>query len=161
MRLWVEFEMFSITSAAQHLGLPRDTVLNAVRSGLLAAARDRRGILRIEPDAVHGFAASLPGISSRHGASNVVALNAMRPDRLSLVLSQHLPSPAAFRPPQGVLAPSRVVFLQTRTSAFGTARRLSAARRRIDPAASRGTTGQEHALPSHRPPLHDGIGPAA
>jgi excisionase family DNA binding protein len=143
--------MFSITSAAQHLGLPRDTILNAVRAGQLAAARDRRGVLRIAPSALAGFAAGLPGSAG----NNIVPLNAMRPDRLPQVLSQRLPSPATFRPGGAGAAHGRIVFLQPRES-FLTARRLAAPRRRLE-LAPRATVTPEPLLSAKQ----DGIGPAA
>jgi hypothetical protein len=147
--------MFSITSAARHLGLPRDIILNAVRAGQLAAARDRRGVLRIAPSALAGFTALLPGNAARQQGGNVVPLNAMRPDRLPQVLSQRLPSPAAFSPGGAAAAHGRIVFLQPRES-FLTARRLAAPRRRLE-LTPRATLPQEPRLSARQ----DGIGPAA
>ena len=80
--------MLSITSAAQQLKLPRDTLLNAVRSGVLKASRDRRGVLRIEEQAVLEFCGARKGTPAQEPSGLIVPLQIMRSDRLHQVLTQ-------------------------------------------------------------------------
>jgi excisionase family DNA binding protein len=80
--------MLSITSAAQQFKLPRDTLLNAVRAGTLKAARDRRGVLRIEEQALLGFCAAPAASEEKRPNETLIRLRVMRTDRLPLVLAQ-------------------------------------------------------------------------
>ena len=80
--------MLSITSAAQQFKLPRDTLLNAVRAGMLQAARDRRGVLRIDEQALLGFCAAMTALEGQGSDETLIRLRAMRTDRLPLVLAQ-------------------------------------------------------------------------
>ena len=50
--------MLSITAAARHLNLPRDTVLKAIHQQKLRAIRDQRGTPRILMEDLQAFQAS-------------------------------------------------------------------------------------------------------
>ena len=80
--------MLSITSAAKQFNLPRDTILDAVRDGRLEAARDRRGVLRIEVSALIRFCGIAPSRSEKPEFGTVIQLRGMKEDRLARVIEQ-------------------------------------------------------------------------
>jgi len=68
----------SITSAARQVRLPRDVLLNAVRTGQLRAVRDHRGVLRIEPEDLCQFGAPATPSSVPQRDGSVIRLGVMR-----------------------------------------------------------------------------------
>ena len=80
-------KMLSITAAARRCKLPRDTVLNAVHRGDLAASRDRRGVVRIDLAELERFLA-VPCQPAVQTGAILVELSVMPADRLGTVILQ-------------------------------------------------------------------------